>query len=87
MATAVCDAIYDESFAVLISNHGAVVGGRDLDEAVAASQILEKAALIFIHAASIGNAKLVPDVAWKEERHRYLFKYGKAEDFKDILGK
>jgi L-fuculose-phosphate aldolase len=87
MANAVCEAINDDSFAVLISNHGAVVGGRDLDEATAASQILEKAALICIHAVAIGNAKLVPDDAWREERHRYLFKYGKVEDFKDILGK
>lgn len=85
MAKAVCEAIYDDSFAVLISNHGAVVGGRDLDEAVAASLILEKAALICIHAAAIGGAKLVPDDAWREERHRYLFKYGKAEDFKDLF--
>jgi len=73
------------SAAVLIANHGAVVGGRNLGEALAAAQVLEKAAYIFVHAALVGGFVKIPEELIREERHRFLYKYGKGDDENDPL--
>jgi L-fuculose-phosphate aldolase len=85
LAQAAAEAIGPDACAVLLGNHGAAAGGRDLDEAVAACQILEKAAHILIHAEPFGGARPIAENLWREERHRYLYKYGKAEDLAELL--
>ncbi len=85
LAQAARDTIGPDACAVLLGNHGVVAAGRDLDEAVIAAQFVEKAAMVFIQAQAIGEIKPIPDELWREERHRYLFKYGKPEDVADIL--
>lgn len=68
--------------AVLLANHGAIIGGVDLPEALAASAVLEKTAGMYLAAAAVGGAKTLPLDIVAEERHRYLFKYGSADDAK-----
>ena len=80
LAEAACEAIGDISAAVLLMNHGPVVLGRNLHEAVVASQVLEKSAMMLIFAESIGGCKSIPEDMVKEERYRYLYKYGRKED-------
>ena len=65
--------------AVLLANHGVVVAGRSLDEAVIATQVLEKAAFIYLTAVAVGGIVPIPAEMVAEERHRYLFKYGKPD--------
>lgn len=79
LAKAACETIAPGANAVLLANHGAVVGGRDLAEALVACQVLEKAALIYLMAASVGGSFILPPDRVAEERYRYLYKYGKAE--------
>ena len=62
-----------------------VAAGRDIAEAVVATQFVEKAAMIYIYAQSIGGPKPIPDEIWKQEREYYLYKYGKKEDLDGIL--
>jgi ribulose-5-phosphate 4-epimerase/fuculose-1-phosphate aldolase len=66
-----------ESSAVLLANHGPLVGGRDLAEAIVAAQVLEKAAMAMLLTPSIGGPTVIPEDLVKEERHRFLYKYGK----------
>lgn len=79
LADAACNYIGD-SAAVLLGNHGPVVGGRSLAEAVVATEIAEKAAMCYIFASSLGGCKSIPDEDVKEERERFLYKYGKIND-------
>ncbi len=67
--------------AVLLANHGVVACGCDLEEAFVTSQILEKAALLLLLGARLGKVRSIPDKFVREERHRYLYKYGTAKDF------
>jgi L-fuculose-phosphate aldolase len=85
LAAAAREAIGPNAGAVLLGNHGVVAGGRDLAEAIIAAQFVEKAAMVMIQAAAIGGVKPIPEELWREERHRYLYKYGKPEDVADIL--
>ncbi|MHB0956935.1 MAG: class II aldolase/adducin family protein [Pirellulaceae bacterium] len=85
LAQAVRAAIGADACAVLLGNHGVAAGGRDLAEAIVASQFVEKAAMILIQAQAIGGVVPIPEVLWREERHRYLYKYGKPEDVADIF--
>jgi ribulose-5-phosphate 4-epimerase/fuculose-1-phosphate aldolase len=85
LAQAVREAIGPDACAVLLGNHGVAAGGRDLSEAITACQFVEKAAMIFVQAQAIGGVQPIPEELWREERHRYLYKYGRAEDVADIL--
>lgn len=80
LAEAACEVFGDDSSAALLANHGAIVGGRTLAEAVVASQILEKAALAFLFAQGLGGATPIPPAAAAAERDRFLNKYGTAAD-------
>lgn len=80
LAAAACEAIGDSAAAALLANHGAIVGGRDLAEAVVASQILEKAAMAYLFAQGLGGAATIPADAVAAERDRFLHKYGTADD-------
>ncbi|HUU92847.1 MAG TPA: class II aldolase/adducin family protein [Phycisphaerae bacterium] len=77
LAEAACAAIGDQATAVLLASHGPIVGGCDLSEALIASQVLEKAARLYLLAEPIGGCHPLPPELVAEERHRYLFKYGK----------
>ena len=85
LAEAACAAIGDQAMAVLLANHGPVVGGRDLAEALVASQVLEKAAQAYLGAEALGGAHAIEAECVREERHRYLFKYG-MEDPIEVKG-
>jgi L-fuculose-phosphate aldolase len=85
LALAAADSIGPDACAVLLGNHGVVAGGRDLAEAVVASQFVEKAAMILIHAQAIGGVQPIAETSWREERHRYLYKYGKPEDLAGVI--
>ena len=85
LAQAVREAIGPDACAVLLGNHGVAAGGRDLNEAIVACQFVEKAAMILVQAQAIGGVQPIPEELWREERHRYLYKYGRAEDVADIL--
>lgn len=85
LARAAREAIGPDAGAVLLGNHGVVAGARDLDEAVTACQFVEKAALILIHAEPLGGARPIPDELWREERDRYLYKYGREEDLAGVV--
>jgi len=69
-----------DSNAVLLANHGVICCGRDLEEAYVANQIVEKAAMIMLVAGSRGTVVSIPEDAVQSERHRYLYKYGTAQD-------
>lgn len=85
LAQAAREAIGPDACAVLLGNHGVAAGGRDLDEAIVACQFVEKAAMILVHAQLLGGVKSIPEELWREERHRYLYKYGRPEDMTEIL--
>ena len=75
LAEAACQAIGPTAMAVLLANHGVIVGGSSLAEALTATLVLEKAARIQI---SVGSGiQPIPDSQVAEERYRYLYKYGK----------
>jgi L-ribulose-5-phosphate 4-epimerase len=80
LARAAVDALGEETSACFLANHGVVVAGRDLAEVLVAARILEKAALIHLHAHAIGGAHPLPADALAEERDRYLHRYGTAAD-------
>ena len=81
-AEAALEAMGQSVTAALLANHGVIVGGRDLREAVAASAVLEKAAKIFVLGECLGGAKVIPPEIVEKERDHYLYKYGTAEDVK-----
>ena len=63
-----CDAL-GERKAALLRNHGLVTVGRDIDEAVELTELVERAAQVFILSRSLGRAKLLaPEVVEAEER-------------------
>ena len=80
-AEAALEAMGQSVTAALLANHGVIVGGCDLREAVAASAILEKTAKMFVVGECLGGAKVIPPEIVEKERHHYLYKYGTAEDF------
>lgn len=75
LAEAAVLALHKEAAAVLLANHGVIVGGCSLEEALAATLVLEKAAGMMLCGA--GKVVPIPDELVKEERFRYLYKYGK----------
>jgi L-ribulose-5-phosphate 4-epimerase len=76
-------AIGDEAMAVLLANHGPIVGGRTLDEALVASAVLEKAAQCALFAAVLGGMREIAPEDVRAERDRFLYKYGTAQDTQD----
>jgi len=80
LAEAAVKAIGKKAMAVLLRNHGTVVGGRTLEEAMVAVQVLEKAAQVWLQARLTGKPTAIPARFVVEERFRYLYKYGKESD-------
>jgi L-fuculose-phosphate aldolase len=69
-----------EENAVLLANHGVLCCGRDLEEALVANQILEKAALMLLAAGGRDQVIPIPEEFVRSERHRFLYKYGTTHD-------
>jgi L-fuculose-phosphate aldolase len=70
LATNAVRALADRA-AVLLRNHGAVSVGRDLDEAVAAAELLERIAQIYVVSAALGGPTELPSDIVDEERRAY----------------
>jgi L-fuculose-phosphate aldolase len=68
------------SNAILLANHGVVVCGRSLADALFAAQIAERVAHMFVLGAALGGARVIPPEAVASERERWLYKYGTAAD-------
>ena len=63
-----CDAL-GERKAALLRNHGLVTVGGDIDEALELTDLVERAAQVFILSRSLGRAKvLAPEVVAEEQR-------------------
>ena len=69
-----------EENAVLLANHGVLCCGRNLEEALLANRIVEKAALMMLAAGGPEKVIPIPEEFVKSERHRFLYKYGTAKD-------
>lgn len=65
--------------AALLANHGAVVVGRDMEEAFWGCQVLEKACKAFIEAEFLGGAKGINKVEAHIMHQYYLQKYSKQK--------
>jgi len=66
----------DENSA-LIPNHGVVCCGRNLKETVATAKVVEKTAKLYLFSKIYGKPKILTGEDVKEERYRFLYKYGK----------
>jgi L-fuculose-phosphate aldolase len=69
-----------EENAVLLANHGVLCCGRNLEEALVANQIVEKAALMMMAAGGREKVIPIPEEFVTSERNRFLYKYGTAKD-------
>ena len=69
-----------EENGVLLANHGVLCCGRDLDEALVANRILEKAAMMMLVAGGRDRVVPIPEELVRAERHRFLYKYGTPHD-------
>ncbi|MBO3842648.1 MAG: class II aldolase/adducin family protein [Candidatus Brockarchaeota archaeon] len=58
--------------AVLLANHGAVVCGKDLQDAFHKALLLEKASTIYLLAKAVGSPRNLPE--WVIEAERELFR-------------
>ena len=67
---------------VLLANHGAVCCGHTLSEAMTASELVEKAAQIFIHANQLGGAVILGDEDIAVMRDFYLSRYRSRQEGK-----
>ncbi len=65
--------------AALLANHGAVCIGKNLEEAFAASEVLEKACKAFIEAEFLGGAKSISKFSAAIMHQVYLKKYSKLD--------
>ena len=68
-----------QNAAVLLKNHGPVCCGKDIEEALLCSQVVEKAATIFLSLENGLKAVSIPADAVALEHDRYKNTYGKEE--------
>jgi L-fuculose-phosphate aldolase len=61
----------DDRAAALLRNHGAVTVGRDLDEAIAAAELVERVAQIYVISGKLGGATELPSQIVEQERRAY----------------
>lgn len=64
---------------VILKNHGPVACGRDIEEAVLAAKVVEKACEIYLSAADKHLITEIPKRYVDSERYRYLYTYGKEK--------
>lgn len=60
--------------AVLLSNHGAVCCGKNLEDAFNVVEVVEKICKIFILASALGNVKSLPEEGIRYQREMYEMK-------------
>jgi L-fuculose-phosphate aldolase len=65
--------------AVLLANHGVVALGRTLEEAFTVAVLVEKLALVFLNAKSLGTAHVLDDLEIKNLRENFLKHYGQSK--------
>ena len=65
---------------MLLANHGAIIGARDLAEAVTASMILEKSAEMFVVGGLAEGRVAISAKDVEQMRYGYLHVYGTAKD-------
>ncbi len=65
--------------AALLANHGAVCIGRDMDEAFAVSEVLEKSCKVYLDAAPLGGAKAIEQKDAQQMHQFYIEKYSVRE--------
>ncbi len=65
-----------ERAAVLLSHHGAVGVGRDLEEAFAVVELLERVAKIHVMSAALGGGAVLPPEIVESERQIYRMLHG-----------
>ena len=70
----------DKRFAALLANHGAICIGRDMDEAILACEVLEKASRVFIEAEAVGGIKMIDKPEALLIRQHYLDKYSQLKN-------
>ena len=63
----------------MLANHGAVVVGRDMEEAFWGCQVLEKACKAFIEAEFLGGAKEINTFEAHVMHKYYMIKYSKQK--------
>ena len=66
--------------AVLLRNHGVVGVGRDLDEAFAVVDMVERTAQIYLLARLIGKVEPIPDAVAQIEVKFFRFQHGLPQD-------
>ncbi|MDA1278686.1 MAG: class II aldolase/adducin family protein [Chloroflexi bacterium] len=66
--------------AALIRNHGMVAVGPDLNETMRVAELVERVAMIYVHATLSGGAVRIPDDAIAAERGMYLMRSGLREN-------
>lgn len=76
LGQAAADAIGDRN-AVILRNHGPVACGRNMDEALLAARVTEKACEIYM--AAKGSIHAIPDEYAASEHYRYFHTYGKEK--------
>lgn len=67
-----------ERNAALIGNHGAVGVGRDLREALAVCELVERAAQVYVLARMLGKVRLLPDEIIETEKELYKMLHGQG---------
>jgi len=68
-------AVLGDKNAVLMRNHGPVCCGRDLDEALVACQVVEKAAVCHMAIRGAFSEHVIPAELVQSERNRFLYDY------------
>lgn len=68
-----------DRMAVMISNHGLMGVGKDMEEALNVCRVVEKGAQISILASKIGNPVMIPQEEVQEMREFYLKSYGQKK--------
>lgn len=63
-----CEALGDRN-AVLLRNHGALAVGRSVEEALRASELVERAAQIFLYSSALGKVGVLPPDVVEAERN------------------
>ncbi len=83
LATSAAAGLADTFNAVLLANHGVVVVGGDLEEALARSVEVERLAKIFVWAETIGGAVPLEDLAAARSK-QFMREYKAAKATQDV---
>ncbi|MBI4299776.1 MAG: class II aldolase/adducin family protein [Chloroflexi bacterium] len=65
-----------ERNAVLLANHGVIAVGADLAEALSVSELVERAAMIYVYASLLGKVSLLPSDVVEAEKGFFRMLHG-----------